>query len=159
VYGQNSPICVPLSLTVYTATPRSTPGLPGSWERRDILKVVEARYDVSATVFASQCPVKDWYPTIGDPTLADAICDRLLHNACRLELRNDSMSRKDGGAVKTENLSSQKRDGQTIESTGGIGESHDQAQRRFAPISRPLCSGRGATLARARGLVSPEYAL
>lgn len=90
------------------------------WERRDILEVVESRYDVGASVFSSQCPVKDWYPAIGDPTLADAICDRLLHNAYRLELRGDSMRRKDGGAVKTENLSSEKRDGQTIEPTGGI---------------------------------------
>jgi DNA replication protein DnaC len=66
------------------------------WERRDILEVAEGRYDTSATVIASQCTVKDWHPAIGDPTLADAICDRLLHNAYRLELRGDSMRRRDG---------------------------------------------------------------
>jgi DNA replication protein DnaC len=72
------------------------------WERRDILEVVEGRYDTGATIIASQCPIKDWHPAIGDPTLADAICDRLLHNAYRLELRGDSMRRKDGGTMKIE---------------------------------------------------------
>ena len=46
-----------------------------------------------ATVIASQCPTGDWYPNIADPTLADAICDRQLHNAYRIELRGDSMRR------------------------------------------------------------------
>ena len=71
------------------------------WERRDILEVAEGRYEAGATVIASQCPIKDWYPAIGDPTLADAICDRLLHNAYRLELKGDSMRKKD--ASKTGN--------------------------------------------------------
>lgn len=86
------------------------------WERRDILEVVEDRYDVGATVIASQCPIKDWHPAIGDPTLADAICDRLLHNAYRLELRGDSMRRKDGGTMKTED-----KGGKTIAGKEGIG--------------------------------------
>ena len=61
------------------------------WERRDLLEVVEDRYQAGATVIASQCPIGDWHPNIGDPTLADAICDRLLHNAYKVELRGDSM--------------------------------------------------------------------
>jgi DNA replication protein DnaC len=61
------------------------------WERRDVLEIVEDRYQTSATVIASQCPISDWHPNIGDPTLADAICDRLLHAAYRIELRGDSM--------------------------------------------------------------------
>jgi DNA replication protein DnaC len=65
------------------------------WERRDILEVIEGRYDTGATIIASQCPIKEWYQAIGDPTLADAICDRLLHNAHRLELRGESMRRKE----------------------------------------------------------------
>jgi DNA replication protein DnaC len=60
-------------------------------ERRDLLEVVEDRYQAGATIIASQCPVKDWHPNIGDPTLADAICDRLLHNVYKIELRGDSM--------------------------------------------------------------------
>jgi DNA replication protein DnaC len=60
-------------------------------ERRDLLEVIEDRYQAGATIIASQCPVKDWHPNIGDPTLADAVCDRLLHNAYKFELRGDSM--------------------------------------------------------------------
>jgi len=64
---------------------------PTDMERQDLLEVVEDRYQLGATVVASQCPISDWHPNIGDPTLADAICDRLLHNAYRIELRGDSM--------------------------------------------------------------------
>lgn len=67
-------------------------------ERRDLLEVVEDRYQAGATIIASQCPVKDWHPNIGDPTLADAICDRLLHNAYKVEMRGDSMRTKRPGA-------------------------------------------------------------
>jgi len=63
-------------------------------ERRDLLEIIEARYDAGATVVTSQCPITDWHPAIGDPTLADAICDRLLHKAYRLALKGDSMRRK-----------------------------------------------------------------
>jgi DNA replication protein DnaC len=66
---------------------------PTDWERRDLLEIVEDRYQSGATVITSQCPVSDWHPNIGDPTLADAICDRLFHNAYRIELRGDSMRR------------------------------------------------------------------
>jgi len=61
------------------------------WERRDLLEIVEDRYQSGATVITSQCPIGDWHPNIGDPTLADAICDRLLHNAYKMELKGDSM--------------------------------------------------------------------
>jgi len=60
-------------------------------ERRDLLEVVEDRYQAEATIIASQCPIKDWHPNIGDPTLADAIMDRLVHNAYKIEMRGDSM--------------------------------------------------------------------
>jgi len=60
-------------------------------ERRDLLEVIEDRYLANSTIIASQCPIKDWHPNIGDPTLADAICDRLLHNAYKVEMRGDSM--------------------------------------------------------------------
>ena len=66
------------------------------WEQRDLLEVIEDRYQLGATIIASQCPIGDWHPNIGDPTLADAICDRLLHNAFRIELRGDSMRTKPG---------------------------------------------------------------
>jgi DNA replication protein DnaC len=64
-------------------------------ERRDLLEVIEDRYQLGSTIIASQCPIKDWHPNIGDPTLADAICDRLLHNAYKIEMRGDSMRVRD----------------------------------------------------------------
>ena len=64
------------------------------WERRDLLEVIEDRYQVGATVITSQCPINDWHPNIGDPTLADAICDRLLHNAYKVVLKGDSLRLK-----------------------------------------------------------------
>ena len=63
-------------------------------ERRDLLEVIEDRYQLGATIIASQCPIGDWHPGIGDLTLADAICDRLLHNAYKIELRGDSLRRR-----------------------------------------------------------------
>jgi DNA replication protein DnaC len=60
-------------------------------ERRDLLEVVEDRYQAGAPIIASQCPISDWHPNIGDPTLADAVCDRLLHTAYKIEMRGDSM--------------------------------------------------------------------
>ncbi len=64
------------------------------WERRDLLEIVEERYQTGATVIASQCPVREWYANIGDPTMADAICDPLLHNAYKIELKGNSMRKK-----------------------------------------------------------------
>jgi len=72
------------------------------WERRDLLEVVEDRYQLGATIVTSQCPLGDWHPNIGDPTLADAICDRLLHAAYRIELKGDSMRTRSGSTPKNE---------------------------------------------------------
>ncbi|MBI2790246.1 MAG: ATP-binding protein [Elusimicrobia bacterium] len=60
-------------------------------ERKDFLEIIEDRYGSAATVITSQCPLKDWHEAIGDPTLADAICDRLMHNAYKFELRGESI--------------------------------------------------------------------
>ena len=62
-------------------------------ERRDLGEVVEDRSERASTLIASQLPVKDWHASIGDPNLADSICDRLLHNAHRIELKGPSMRR------------------------------------------------------------------
>jgi len=56
-------------------------------ERRDLVEVIEDRSERASTLIASQVPVKDWHAAIGDANLADAICDRLLHNAHRIELK------------------------------------------------------------------------
>jgi DNA replication protein DnaC len=56
-------------------------------ERRDLMEVVEDRSEQASTLIAGQLPVQDWHGAIGDPNQADAICDRLLHNAHRNELK------------------------------------------------------------------------
>lgn len=60
-------------------------------ERRDLVEVVEERSERASTIVASQLPVKEWHASIGDPNQADAICDRLLHNAHRIQLEGPSM--------------------------------------------------------------------
>jgi DNA replication protein DnaC len=60
-------------------------------ERRDLLEVVEDRYERASTLITSQLPVKSWHEVIGDATLADAICDRLVHCAHSIELKGPSL--------------------------------------------------------------------
>jgi DNA replication protein DnaC len=60
-------------------------------DRRDLLEILEDRYGLRSTVVTSQLPVKTWYDSIGDPTLADGILDRLLHGAYRIEMEGESM--------------------------------------------------------------------
>jgi DNA replication protein DnaC len=59
--------------------------------RRDLLELLEDRHDRRATLVTSQLPVEHWHEAIGDPTLADAILDRLVHNAYKIALKGDSM--------------------------------------------------------------------
>jgi len=63
-------------------------------ERRDFWEICEERYQRRSTILTSQVPVSQWHEQIGDPTLADGILDRLVHNAHRIELRGDSMRKK-----------------------------------------------------------------
>jgi len=63
-------------------------------EQKELLEIVEDRYDRKATIVTSQLPVKAWHAAMQDPTLADAILDRLVHNAYKIELEGDSMRRK-----------------------------------------------------------------
>ena len=66
-------------------------------ERRDFLEICEDRYQMRSMILTSQLPVAKWHEQIGDPTLADSILDRLVHNAHRLEMRGESMRKKRGG--------------------------------------------------------------
>jgi DNA replication protein DnaC len=59
--------------------------------QRDLLELLDDRYDKAATIVTSQLPVDRWHAYLGDPTLADAILDRLVHNAHRIVLKGDSM--------------------------------------------------------------------
>jgi DNA replication protein DnaC len=63
-------------------------------ERRDFWEVAEDRYQTRSIILTSQMPVSRWHEQIGDPTLADAILDRLVHNAHRIEMRGESMRKK-----------------------------------------------------------------
>ena len=66
----------------------------GEAERHDLLEILEDRYERRSTLVTSQLPVGHWHETIGDPTLADAILDRLVHNAHKLVLKGESMRKK-----------------------------------------------------------------
>ena len=68
-------------------------------ERKDFLEIVEDRNLTTSLIISSQVPVKDWYQIIGDPTIADAVCDRLLHNAYKIELKGESLRK--AGNLKT----------------------------------------------------------
>jgi len=66
----------------------------GEIERRDLLEIIEDRYGNRSTILTSQLPTKKWHDPVGEPTIADAICDRLLHNAHEIDLKGESR-RKD----------------------------------------------------------------
>jgi DNA replication protein DnaC len=69
--------------------------------RHDVLELLEDRHGRGATVVTSQFPVEHWHEALGNATLADAILDRLLHNAYKMTLRGESM-RKRYAPVKTD---------------------------------------------------------
>lgn len=70
-------------------------------ERRDLVEVIEDRSERTSTLVASQLPATDWHASIGDPNLADAICDRVLNNAHRIEMKGPSMRRTKGDPKST----------------------------------------------------------
>jgi len=63
-------------------------------QRRDLLEIVDDRYDRGSLLITSQVPVNRWHEVIGDPTLADAILDRIIHRAHRIELKGPSLRRR-----------------------------------------------------------------
>jgi len=71
--------------------------------RRDLLEILDDRYDRKSTLITSQLPVEQWHAYLEDPTIADAILDRLIHNSYRLALKGDSMRKQKttASAVKT----------------------------------------------------------
>jgi DNA replication protein DnaC len=71
-------------------------------QRHDLLEVMEDRYGKTATVVTSQLPVSKWHEWLGDPTLADAILDRLVHNAYKVELRGPSKRKEKTNSPKEE---------------------------------------------------------
>jgi DNA replication protein DnaC len=70
--------------------------------RQDILEILEERYGRRSTIITSQISVDKWHELIGDPTYADAILDRIVHNAHRINLAGDSLRRKRAGKASKE---------------------------------------------------------
>jgi DNA replication protein DnaC len=69
--------------------------------RRDLLEVLEDRHGIRSTIATSQLPIDEWHAVIGDPTLADAILDRLVHNAYKINLRGESMRKRQAKLTST----------------------------------------------------------
>ena len=68
-------------------------------QRRDLLEIMDDRHGRGSTVVTSQVPVDHWHEVIGDPTIADAVLDRLVHNAHRLTLKGDSLRKRAAQAL------------------------------------------------------------
>jgi DNA replication protein DnaC len=91
-------------------------------QRRDLLEIVEDRYDARSILITSQLPVERWYEIIGEPTLADAILDRIVHSAYRITLEGDSM---------------RKLKAQALADPGTATPANGDPQRASAPASTP----------------------
>ena len=65
-------------------------------ERRDFLEICDDRYNRRSMILTSQLPVEKWHAQMGDPTVADSILDRLVHNAYRIELSGESIRKRKG---------------------------------------------------------------
>jgi DNA replication protein DnaC len=71
-------------------------------ERRDLLEVIEDRHGTASTIITSQLPVEHWHEVIGDPTIADALLDRLVHNAHKISLKGESMRKRKAALTQKE---------------------------------------------------------
>lgn len=78
--------------------------LPTAEGRRILLEILDDRYERASTIITSQFPTSAWHANLGDPTLADAILDRVLHHAYRIELQGESL-RKKGRKLTPETVS------------------------------------------------------
>jgi len=95
--------------TDWAERPAPRPGLTllaplAGAEARELLEVIDDRYERRSTVVCSQLPLSEWHRAIADPTLADGILDRLVHGAHKFTLSGESMRKKKGGTdgTKTE---------------------------------------------------------
>jgi DNA replication protein DnaC len=73
-------------------------------QRNDLMEIMDDRHGLTSTAMVSQLPTDQWYASIGDNTLADAILDRLMHNAHRLQLKGESMRKIMGQLTDGEHL-------------------------------------------------------
>jgi DNA replication protein DnaC len=73
-------------------------------QRNDLMEIMDDRHGYTSTLMSSQLPTDQWYASVGDNTLADAILDRLMHNAHRLQLKGESMRKILGQLTEDEHL-------------------------------------------------------
>lgn len=69
-------------------------------QRKDLLEIIEDRYNTRSTIIASQLPLDKWHELIGDPIVADALLDRLIHNAHKIQMKGESMRKKINSLVE-----------------------------------------------------------
>jgi DNA replication protein DnaC len=69
-------------------------------QRRDLLEIIDDRYGRRSTLVAAQVPTEKWHEVIADPTIADAILDRILHNAYKIQMKGESMRKLRGGLTQ-----------------------------------------------------------
>ena len=77
-------------------------------QRRDLLEIIDDRHEMRSVIITSQVPIGQWYEIIGNPTIADAILDRLVHNAYRIELAGESLRKKQNPAAINTQLDQRK---------------------------------------------------
>ena len=73
-------------------------------QRNDLMEIMDDRQGLSSTIIISRLPTEEWYRAIGDNTLADAILDRLMHNAHRIKLKGESMRKQQPELTEREQL-------------------------------------------------------
>ena len=73
-------------------------------QRNDLMEIMDDRHEETSTIIMSQLPTDQWYQSIGDNTLADAILDRLMHNAHRIKLKGESMRKIQSNLTDGEHL-------------------------------------------------------
>ena len=101
-------------------------------QRRDLLEIVDDRYEKGSLLVTSQIPVTRWHELVGDPTIGDAILDRVVHRAHRIELKGSSLRKPDAVTA----LDSQ---GNRVKDLRG-----DDAARKSSPRPRPCGVGAGS---------------
>lgn len=77
---------------------------PTAEQRRDLLEILEDRHGSRSTIVTSQLPVDQWHDSIGDSTMADAIMDRLVHNAYKINLKGESLRKKQANLTITKEI-------------------------------------------------------
>jgi DNA replication protein DnaC len=77
---------------------------PAPTDRKDLLEMMDDRHGTRSTLITSQLPIEHWHAYLGDPTMADAILDRLLHNAHKIHLKGESMRKTTSGLTQPDPL-------------------------------------------------------